>query len=105
MYRRTMTIATYTVALSFAALLATAAAVGAAMAAPGEPSDGRAHARIPQRGSTRVTSFDWMSDVRTRLRVLERHSAGAEHARFARQTSPLGRLYPRLPAAGDGARR
>ena len=74
-----------------------ALAVSLIVAALGAP-------RMPERHPSRTTSFDWLSDVHARLRVLEDHAADAarEHFNSDLQRDPAGRFTPQPPAAGAG---
>ena len=61
--------------------------------------------RMPERHPSRSTSFDWLSDVHERLRVLEDHAADATRERLSSDLllrDPAGRFTPQPPAAGAG---
>src|SRR5687767_12124184 len=63
--------------------------------------------RVPERHPRRATSFEWTSDVRERLLILERHAADAarERMRSSLRQGSRGWTNPQPPAAGDGSAR
>jgi hypothetical protein len=59
--------------------------------------------RVPERTLERTNSFQWLPDVRERLKILEEHGADAARERsnpIGHEISP-GRFTPQPPAAGD----